>query len=266
MFWELCICGGDPPIYRDFHSATAIGDKMFIFGGRSDISGGLPGQILGSEFYSNKVHYLDVNTLTWHTPSVSNAPSPEMLEAAAAAAAGAAVDAPSPFFKPFAPDGRRSHSALNLDGHLLIFGGYNGRQDKHYNDMWLLQTAPRFLWRKLTPKGPAGPNRRRRQAMCRVGDRVVIFGGTSPYHGPPIIFTQQQQELMPEHDPFSVKLVDHNDLYVLDLNPSLKTLCFQVVKARGLDTDELPRDLKIEYANLTRPNSITTKLPTLPLG
>ena len=47
--------------------------------------------------------------------------------------------------------------------------------------------------------------------MCRVGDLVVVFGGTSPYNGPPLFFTQQQQELMLEHDTNNTsKLIDHN--------------------------------------------------------
>jgi hypothetical protein len=44
------------------------------------------------------VCYLDTVTLHWH----------------------------SPITHPPLPIGRRSHSALNLDGKLLIFGGYNG--------------------------------------------------------------------------------------------------------------------------------------------
>ena len=59
--------------------------------------------------------------------------------------------------------------------------------------------------------------------------RVMLFGGTSPYHGPPLYFTEEQKALMPDHDSNATsRLIDHNDLYVLDLNPSLKTLCFQV--------------------------------------
>ena len=58
----------EPPMYRDFHTATAIGDKMFIFGGRSDKSANEPFGIHGyhphhfpglqAEFYSDKLVYL----------------------------------------------------------------------------------------------------------------------------------------------------------------------------------------------------------------
>ena len=33
--WTLLKCYGNPPMPRDFHTATAIGDLMFVFGGRS---------------------------------------------------------------------------------------------------------------------------------------------------------------------------------------------------------------------------------------
>jgi N-acetylneuraminic acid mutarotase len=51
MVRSLAATNGEQPIYRDFHSATAVGDKMFIFGGRSE----MPGE---RENYSNKLSYL----------------------------------------------------------------------------------------------------------------------------------------------------------------------------------------------------------------
>ena len=40
----------------------------------------------------------------------------------------------------------------------------------------------------------------------------------------------------------SLQLMDHNDLYVLDLTPSLKTLAMMVVNKHGLSTEvfEMP--------------------------
>ena len=50
-------CSGEPPVHRDFHSATAIGTNMYIFGGRSDLTvhGGHVGNLLPQDYYSNKV-------------------------------------------------------------------------------------------------------------------------------------------------------------------------------------------------------------------
>ena len=50
------------------------------------------------------------------------------------------------------PIGRRSHSALNLDGDLLIFGGYNSSKETHMNDLWLLDSQ-QWTWRQLRPHG-----------------------------------------------------------------------------------------------------------------
>jgi hypothetical protein len=35
LVWTLVNCSGSPPLPRDFHTATAVGDNMIIFGGRS---------------------------------------------------------------------------------------------------------------------------------------------------------------------------------------------------------------------------------------
>jgi hypothetical protein len=59
-------CSGEPPVHRDFHSATAIGTNMYIFGGRSDLTvhGGHVGNLLPQDYYSNKVPVLPVPYLT----------------------------------------------------------------------------------------------------------------------------------------------------------------------------------------------------------
>ena len=59
--WSLVRCSDEPPLYRDFHTATAIGNRMYIFGGRSD------NQFWQnqSEFYSDKLVYL-VRTYLFH--------------------------------------------------------------------------------------------------------------------------------------------------------------------------------------------------------
>ncbi len=109
----------------------------------------------------------------------------------------------------------------------MIFGGYNGRLNEHMNDLWLLDPET-WTWRQVQPHGH-GPMPRRRQAMCLVGSKIYLFGGTSPYDGPPIQFTEEQEELLHETVDDQQRLIDHNDLYVLDLQPSLRTLCMIAV-------------------------------------
>ena len=60
MHWSLLHCKGDPPAYRDFHSATAIGDCMYVFGGRCD-NGQWPGAGQSTEYYPDTVSYLVSN-------------------------------------------------------------------------------------------------------------------------------------------------------------------------------------------------------------
>ena len=101
MTLSLQTCSGDPPAHRDFHTATAVGNMMVIFGGRSDQNTGAPFPVnnFGPDYYSNKVSFYDTVSSTWHSPMV----------------------------QPPLPTGRRSHSAVSLSqGKLLIFGGFNG--------------------------------------------------------------------------------------------------------------------------------------------
>ena len=60
------------------------------------------------------------------------------------------------------------------------------------------------------------------------GDRVVFFGGYRPDRSAPC------------------------DLYILDLSPSLTTLCKQAVLRYGLEQRGLPYDLRWELAAMAR--------------
>ena len=110
------------------------------------------------------------------------------------------------------------------------------RTKEHKNDLWLLDTES-WAWEEVEPYG-VGPNPRRRQAITKVGNRIFLFGGTSPYSGPPLYFTPEQLALLPQQEEDSTsKLMDHNDLFVLDLAPSLKTLAIMAIKENKLSTE-----------------------------
>ncbi|KAF3708426.1 Kelch domain-containing protein 3 [Channa argus] len=145
MVWSLINARGTPARWRDFHSATIIGTKMFVFGGRADRFGPFHSN---NEIYCNKIKVFDTETNCWLTT-----PSTQPL-----------------------PEGRRSHSAFSYNGELYIFGGYNARLDRHFNDLWKFNPEA-FSWKKVEPKGK-GPCPRRRQCCCMVGDRIILFGGT----------------------------------------------------------------------------------------
>uniref|UniRef100_A0A8B9Z4E1 rRNA biogenesis protein RRP36 n=1 Tax=Buteo japonicus TaxID=224669 RepID=A0A8B9Z4E1_9AVES len=173
MMWTLISAKGTPARWRDFHSATIIGTKMYVFGGRADRFGPFHSN---NEIYCNRIKVFDTETNSW-------------------------LDSPP---TPVLPEGRRSHSAFSYNGELYVFGGYNARLNRHFHDLWKFNPVS-LSWRKIEPKGK-GPCPRRRQCCCRVGDKIILFGGTSP---------SPEEGMGDEFD-----LMDHSDLYILDFNQS----------------------------------------------
>uniref|UniRef100_A0A8C9G425 rRNA biogenesis protein RRP36 n=1 Tax=Pavo cristatus TaxID=9049 RepID=A0A8C9G425_PAVCR len=169
MMWTLISAKGTPARWRDFHSATIIGTKMYVFGGRADRFGPFHSN---NEIYCNRIKVFDTETNSW-------------------------LDSPP---TPVLPEGRRSHSAFSYNGELYVFGGYNARLNRHFHDLWKFNPVS-LSWRKIEPKGK-GPCPRRRQCCCRVGDKIILFGGTSP---------SPEEGMGDEFD-----LMDHSDLYILD--------------------------------------------------
>ncbi|XP_074189068.1 kelch domain-containing protein 3 isoform X2 [Rhinolophus sinicus] len=173
MTWTLICTKGNPARWRDFHSATMLGSHMYVFGGRADRFGPFHSN---NEIYCNRIRVFDTRTEAW-------------------------LDCPP---TPVLPEGRRSHSAFGYNGELYIFGGYNARLNRHFRDLWKFNPVS-FTWKKIEPKGK-GPCARRRQCCCIVGDKIVLFGGTSP---------SPEEGLGDEFD-----LIDHSDLHILDFNTS----------------------------------------------
>lgn len=180
MHWSYIQTSGTPPSYRDFHSATILDNRMYIFGGRGDRHSPYHSQ---EEIYYSQIVYLDLKTREWHTPNAVGT----------------------------IPVGRRSHSAFVYNNLLYVFGGYNGtslyctlkmyfsRQilskmeinskiieninwqhtgiiDQHFNDLYCFE--PKLnTWSRVITKGNV-PRARRRQVCLVVGKRLFLFGGT----------------------------------------------------------------------------------------
>lgn len=91
---------GESPPYTDFHTGTAIGNRMYVFGGRSDRAAPNTSE---QDYYPNDIMYLDTDTCMWVSPVVNGD----------------------------VPRGRRSHSACEL----LIFLCFIYLISNHYK-LW----------------------------------------------------------------------------------------------------------------------------------
>ena len=118
------------------------------------------------------------------------------------------------------PEGRWGHSAFAYNGELYIYGGENSHQT--FNDLWKYNLES-FSWKKVEPKGKRPP-RMRSTSCCMVGDCVILFDTWNNPAG---------------------------DLFILDLNPSLKMLCKLAVIQYGLEQSELTHDIRWELAAMT---------------
>ena len=125
------------------------------------------------------------------------------------------------------PEGRDRHSAFSYNGELYIFGGYKSSQT--LNDVWKFSPET-FSWKEVEPKGK-GPGPMYGMCCCIVGDRIILFGG---YYTPA------------------------DDLFMLDMSPSLKTLCKLAVLQYDVEQFELPHNIRWELATMTATRTTKT--------
>lgn len=212
--WSLVHTHGTPPLFRDFHTATAWGTRMYIFGGRGDEAGPFSSS---HEIYCPVIMYLETKTNCWKTPTSRGS----------------------------IPIGRRSHSAFSHNGYLYIFGGFNSVCNKHYNDLYRYNFAA-SEWQVVMTLGKR-PCKRRRQVCLMIGDRLFVFGGTSPRDDA-------------DEDSLVEKLIDHDDMHILDFAPSLKKLCLMTVLENKLDQSCLPPTIRWDLKAMTTNNCLNRKL------
>lgn len=223
MHWRYVCTTGMEPSVRDFHTTVCIKNRIYLFGGRGTSYMNSFTNII--ETYSNVLWYFDLTTFTWHKPDVTGD----------------------------IPCGRRSHSAFVYDDKMYIFGGYNAIEGKHFNDLY--EFDPSILrWRKIEAPGEE-PCERRRQACVLVGNRVFLFGGTSPLPN----FCENGQDI-------EDRLIDHSDMLILDFAPSLRTLCMVTIRKYGLNDAVLPQNLKMDLKNMFSPNKISLIRPSNSAG
>ncbi|EQC27300.1 hypothetical protein SDRG_14921 [Saprolegnia diclina VS20] len=98
--WSQVKCEGKPPAPRYSHSATLVGAKMFVFGGKGD-----KGKVY------RDMYYLDLETWHWYVVNWTTESPPE----------------------------RFGHSDLAVGTKLVFFGGWDG-QSKTFKDLWVFDT------------------------------------------------------------------------------------------------------------------------------
>ena len=82
-------------------------------------------------------------------------------------------------------------AAFILPNFMSRFG--RGKRENHLGQGQIQDVA------KLLPGGCL-TNLRGKHQIPRVGNRIFLFGGTSPYHGPPLYFTPEQLALLPHQE------------------------------------------------------------------
>ncbi|KAL0268165.1 UNVERIFIED_CONTAM: hypothetical protein PYX00_010215 [Menopon gallinae] len=220
MTWSHIDAEGEAPSYRDFHSAAAVNGKMYVFGGRGGVNGPFYTQ---RETYNNDMYIFDPKTQFWSKKSSPNAPI-----------------------------GRRSLGMVPHGNGLYIFGGYNGVEKNYYNDVYYYDTTTDEWSAEIQTYG-AKPCKRRRHCTVIVNNQIYIFGGTSPIDSN----NKEIEDSYSDSNYFEDRyLINFDDLYILDLQPTLRTLCMLAVIKHKLDIICLPKILQRDILRMTIHNSI----------
>jgi len=128
---------------RQWHTATFLPDKnlLVVFGGETVVEGGKPETL-------NDIMVLDTDICLWYPPSIAGK----------------------------TPEPRAGHSASLVGKHLVIFGGSTGR--KWMNSVACMDTE-RWTWENKVTIAGQPPSARSYHTATAVGNKVVVFGGSS---------------------------------------------------------------------------------------
>lgn len=136
--WCVALPSGKPPSERTCHSAAAIGNCLFIFGGGEN--GAEPVQ-------DDKLHVYNAKENSWSDSPV-NGPGPQP---------------------------RHGHVMVAVENSVFIHGGMAGTNI--FGDLWQLKiNGDQMTWSQPVVSGEV-PGRRAAHAGCAVGSNLYIFGG-----------------------------------------------------------------------------------------
>ncbi|XP_052179760.1 protein GLUTELIN PRECURSOR ACCUMULATION 3-like isoform X2 [Diospyros lotus] len=141
--WSEPVIKGTPPVPRDSHSCSTVGDNLFVFGGTD---GRNP---------LKDLHILDTSTNTWMSPNVRGE----------------------------GPAAREGHSATLVGKRLFIFGGCgkssNDVDEEYYGDLYILNTET-FVWQRAITSGTL-PTKRDNHTCSSWKNKIIVIGGEDAY-------------------------------------------------------------------------------------
>ncbi|KAB7495163.1 Kelch domain-containing protein 3 [Armadillidium nasatum] len=228
--WTTPKVNGTIPVARDGHSACVINGVMYVFAGYLDIPG----------IYTQEICALNFDTFTWEHISTRE---------------------PKPIYRDF-------HTATAYNGLMYVWGGREVASGWHETDidgeygsqMYVFNPVTRE-WRFIEAYGDIPIGRRSHSASENSNmDKIKSLGSiSSTKKTTGFLFipdpSADSSDVVSSGDPDG-RLVDHSDLYVLDFEPSLKTLTIMAVLKNNLDTSILPWDLRCTLKYMTQPNKI----------
>ncbi|CAN6470773.1 unnamed protein product [Victoria cruziana] len=137
--WSKPMVKGVPPLPRDSHSCTTVGNKLFVFGGTD------------GQNPLKDLHVLDATTNTWYQPIVSG----------------------------YGPEAREGHSAALVGKRLFIFGGCGKSSEEdeeiYYDNLYILDTET-LVWQRAATTGKP-PSARDSHTCSSWRNKIVVLGG-----------------------------------------------------------------------------------------
>ncbi|CAI0453754.1 unnamed protein product [Linum tenue] len=137
--WSRPAVKGTPPIPRDSHTCTTVGDNLYVFGGTDGMNP------------LRDLHILDTSTHTWISPTTRGD----------------------------GPEAREGHSAALVGKRIFIFGGCGQSSETnnevYYDDLYILNTET-LVWKELSTAGQKLPPRAGHSTIA-FGKNLFVFGG-----------------------------------------------------------------------------------------
>eukprot|EP00668_Euglena_longa_P012927 GGOE01015442.1.p1 GENE.GGOE01015442.1~~GGOE01015442.1.p1 ORF type:complete len:552 (+),score=73.52 GGOE01015442.1:95-1657(+) len=213
MVWQTQSIHGIPPSSRWNHSASAIGNQMYIFGGDNSA-------------LLNDLHAFNTDSMSWSEPSFSGmAPSPRYAHSAIVFQHSIVIFGGSStellndvhvfnadtlsFTQPVCsgprPVGRCGHAAACVDHWMVIFGGLAA---SFLGDLWLLDLDS-FMWFEVdVAAGPRAigicPSPRSHHSATAINNFIFFFGGWNGSMKEPHVMNEMHV-LEVQQDPLQVQ-------------------------------------------------------------